>query len=486
MGKWLRRIVERSIGTLAYLAIGMLPACDTDTESVTNYARSTDAGADAGGSVPLEDTDLVTYDLHDADRRKCSVFGPGNTTVDSVGPDVPHGSAIPFKHVVFLIQENRSFDHYLSELNTVGGMSDVDVATEVNANPSGSGDPIPLVHRYHETKPCDPNGMDLNHEWEAVHLQYDDGRLDGFVATNDPEGQRAMGYYGASDIPYYYWLAETFGVGDRHFSSLLGPTWPNRYFALAGTSAGCTYTPASSQQQAWCETYPKRNLFDLLADKHVSFGIYSGSGKPFCVAGNCLNPSLAAVMFQNVSNILFATSPIESFLTDAKANRLPQVAFLEPHFDHDSEHPPHDIRRGEALVRQIVEAIGSRDDVWQSTVLFVTHDEHGGYYDHVVPPPACEPDDARPATYAFDRLGFRVPLFVVSAYNKPGYVSHFITDHTSILRFIENLFDLGALTRRDANAWPLLDRFDFGHMAFPSLPTSAPPPGDLPDAGCPE
>jgi phospholipase C len=302
--------------------------------------------------------------------------------------------------------------------------------------------------------------------------------MDGFVTTNGANGAFAMRYYEQRDIPYYYWLATTFGIGDRHFSSLLGPTWPNRFYALAATSAGCTYTPTG--YQIACEARPQKSLFDKL-EGHASYRIYAGK-PPKCVLGKCVVPSLSAGMLQKPT---LPASTIETFFSDARADALPQVSFLEPHFDEDSEHPPHDIRRGEALVRQIVEAIGSRDDVWRTTVLFVTHDEHGGYYDHVPPPSACEPDDLRPATHAFDRLGFRVPLFVVSAYNRPHHTSHFVTDHTSILRFIENLFDLGALTRRDANAWPLLDRFDFSQLSFPHLPVGAPAAdAGIPDAGC--
>ena len=105
-------------------------------------------------------------------------------------------------------------------------------------------------------------------------------------------------------------------------------------------------------------------------------------------------------------------------------------------------------------------------------------DEHGGYYDHVPPPRACEPDNLRPTSHAFDRLGFRVPLLIVSPYAKPHYVSHMVADHTSVLRFVEHVFDLGALTKRDANAWPLLDAFDFSAPSTPQFSSDV-----LPDVG---
>lgn len=115
--------------------------------------------------------------------------------------------------------------------------------------------------------------------------------------------------------------------------------------------------------------------------------------------------------------------------------------------------------------------------VWQKTVFFLMYDEHGGLYDHVPPPPACEPDDYVPPDFRFDRLGIRTPLVVVSPFAKAGYVSHLVTDHTSVTRFIENRFNLPAMTRRDANAWPLLDMFDFRAPPFETPPVGAPPAG---------
>jgi phospholipase C len=116
----------------------------------------------------------------------------------------------------------------------------------------------------------------------------------------------------------------------------------------------------------------------------------------------------------------------------------------------------------------------SNPTVWKKTVLFITYDEHGGLYDHVPPPPACEPDGEVTPDYKFDRFGIRVPTMVISPFAKASYVSHLVADHTSITRFIENRFDLPAMTRRDANAWPLLDMFDFEKPPFVTPPTGAP------------
>jgi phospholipase C len=131
------------------------------------------------------------------------------------------------------------------------------------------------------------------------------------------------------------------------------------------------------------------------------------------------------------------------------------------------------------LVAEVYEAIRSNQAAWERTLFIVTFDEHGGFYDHVAPPDACPPDDIHPILGAgdtvaeFDRLGIRVPIVIISPWSKAGYVSHTTTDHTSVLRLLEARYGLPALTNRDANAWPLLDMFDFAAPPFTT------PPSDL-------
>jgi phospholipase C len=171
------------------------------------------------------------------------------------------------------------------------------------------------------------------------------------------------------------------------------------------------------------------------------------------------------------------------FLLDAAAGTLPQVSFVDPSFigeTENDEHPPTSIQVGQAFVAKIVNAVlGS--PLWNRTALILTYDEHGGFYDHVSPPPACKPDDTAPLLAPgdepgeFDRYGIRVPFVVVSPFARRQFVSHRTYDHTSVLRFIETRFDLPALTRRDANADPLLELFDFRKPAFkkpPRLPAA--------------
>ena len=173
--------------------------------------------------------------------------------------------------------------------------------------------------------------------------------------------------------------------------------------------------------------------------------------------------------------------PIEDFMIDAQNGTLPQVSFVDPIFIgqanvENDEHPPSTIQVGQNFTAGIINALFASPQ-WPSSALFLTWDEHGGFYDHMPPPAACVPDDIPPMLGsgdepgAFDRYGIRVPVAVVSPFARPHYVSHRIYDHTSILRFIETRFDLPALTRRDANADPMLKLFRFRRPSFPTPPT---------------
>jgi phospholipase C len=171
---------------------------------------------------------------------------------------------------------------------------------------------------------------------------------------------------------------------------------------------------------------------------------------------------------------------IDEYFADAAAGTLPDVSFVDPSFMGDvntqsDEHPPANAQVGQAFVAGVIDAL-MESPLWPSSALFLTYDEHGGFYDHVPPPPACPPDDIAPLLLEgdtpadFDRYGFRVPLVVVSPFAKKRFVSHVVHDHTSILRFIETRFDLPALTRRDANADPMLEFFDFTTPPFEKPP----------------
>jgi phospholipase C len=177
---------------------------------------------------------------------------------------------------------------------------------------------------------------------------------------------------------------------------------------------------------------------------------------------------------------------ISDFETAVTNNSLPPVSFVGANTGategplhtpaQNDDHAPTNVLLGEAFLYRIVNAVAT-SSLWSSTAIFITWDENGGFYDHVQPPCACDPSPQPLRDYRFDQYGFRVPLVIVSPFVHPGYVSHYDTDHASILRFIEHWRGLPALTKRDANAWPFLDVFDF---SLDTAPPQLPPP---PDAG---
>ncbi len=367
------------------------------------------------------------------------------------------GDAMPFEHIVVLMQENRSFDHYFSNLVKYG-VAGVDVPADNASNPDPDATtPGSPIARFHETRYC---VKDVEHDWEGVHQQYDNGKMDGFVATNNPGGARAMGYYTEADLPYYYWMAKSFAISDRHFCSLLGPTWPNRFYFYGGTSWGNIKT--SDFGFLTNNVYLSSDkLLDTMDKAGRSWKIYRDGITSFAV----------------VFGLKYLGVALSEFDKDVDADKLPALSIIDPSFtggSQNDEHPPSNMQLGQALTARVLNKLMSKPAVWNKTVFILFYDEHGGFYDHVPPPEACEPDGVTPPTYKFNRLGIRTPLVIAAPWVKPGYVSHVDTDITSVTRFIQNRFDLPALTARDANAWPMLDFFDFEQPALATPPTGAP------------
>lgn len=399
-----------------------------------------------------------------ADEPAVCTHDAGALPVDTLPPGAPHGAAIPIDHVVVLMQENRSFDHYFARLHA----KDADRAARKATNPDPLGGPP--IRAFRNRRYCEV--ADLSHSWNGTHRSWNGGAMDGFTAENvhaaDPSGRRAMGYYTANDLGFYFDLYGTFAIGDRHFSSVPGPTYPNRHYLLAGTSFGHIRNdlPASGSE------FSQRTIFNALDEAGIGWKIYQSQ-----VAFALL---YSYVRTTGASHLV----PIADYFTDAAAGTLPQVAFIDPIFvgsenQQSDEHPPANVQVGQAFVASVVNALLA-SPAWPRSALFLTYDEHGGFYDHVPPPQACKPDDVAPMLRAndepgdFDRYGIRVPLVVVSPFARKRYVSHVVSDATSVLRFIETRFDLPALTRRDANASPLLDYFDFAAPPFVKPPKLRP------------
>jgi phospholipase C len=387
-------------------------------------------------------------------------------------PHLPAGTpSMPkIEHIVVLIMENHSFDNVLGMLPyQVPGRGGVDGLsrhrgriTNFNRDPQGH-----KVHGQHASSPCQLPKVPTQ-SWNASHESYDRGRNDGFVKASGPI---AMRFWDKQDLPFSYALAEHFPIGERFFCSVLAQTYPNRRFFFSGTASGTIATDATTF------TTPVANgtIWDRLDAHHVNWGIYFEDAPSYLIVPGSFTPARGR-----------RQHPLSQFFTDAAAGKLPRFTFLDPNYSTTSEENPQDIQVGERLVAHVVHAL-MRAPTWKHTALFITYDEHGGYYDHVPPPRAIKPDNIPPMTKpgdapgGYDRYGFRVPLFVVSPWARRGYVSRVTQDLTSLTAFIERKWNLPAMTFRDANANPMTDYFDFKHApAFakpprlPAAPSLAP------------
>jgi phospholipase C len=534
--------------------------------------------------------------MKSACRNVAALFVAGAAIAMVVSPAHATGNIKAVKHIIVIMQENHSFDNYFGVLphapdspyhagpckkkdhSCVDSLScSFDESGDLNCTNSNLDDDGSTVYSFHDQNYCP--GPDLDHGWSSSHreanLQNPAGALrlslnDGFVIVNDeteqidttesPTEDDTMGYYNQDDLPFYYALAQTFAIDDRYFCSVVGPTFSNRLYEMAATSFGHVVTGT--------EIYPPGFLATGSSDGYkpitgTIFDLLDAAGVTWF---NYFQDLPTSVIFEGTSNAFLAAhvrpvagpSPFggESFFAAAADGTLPQVSFLDPSFAPDElingnyyetdEHPPYDIRAGQYVTSLVISAVRNGPD-WKDSVIFLTYDEHGGFYDHVAPPRARQggalsPDGINPGQCAdasdppaseqpgggqqcaesqadaaqicpgftpmgpypascanFNQLGFRVPFVVVSPFAKPHYVSHTVGDHTSILAFIERRFlangngnaqGLAAgghehLTLRDKHAHPLLDMFDFAHS--PSLDATI-PSAPLPqpnDPGCP-
>ncbi len=377
-------------------------------------------------------------------------------------PDHPAGkNMIPqIEHIVVLMMENHSYDNKLGMLNRAGADGfTIGKDGQPNAvNPYPNGD---LQHAFRMPTPCQLTGKP-SQTWINSHAQFAGGRNNGFVATSGPV---AMGYWQWADQPFYYSLARIFPIADRYFCSVLGQTFPNRRYLISATSLGWVNDGVPNPL-----TYPKNGtIFDRLDAAGVSWKNYHS-----VLSTTQLYPKLY------LKNVGRKVVNIDHFFTDAAAGKLPGFSLIDPNFEKDSEEDPQNVAAGEQFAAKVIDAVMTGPG-WGKTLLIWTYDEHGGYYDHVPPPPAIAPDDIKPDAPAsqqyggFTRYGFRVPCAVISPWARANYVSHVVFDHTSICALVEAKWNLPAMTRRDANANAMLDLLDFRAPAFAKPPPLARP-----------
>jgi phospholipase C len=480
--------------------------------------------------------------------------GCGSGSGSGTPPPVPGATGLQkVNHVIVMMQENHSFDNYLGALPyapgspyhpgpcVAGDNKCVDGLTCTasggslvcsNSNPETDGSPA--VSAFHDPRLCEPS--DLDHTWTGTHFEINltdpnnslNGSMNGFVAYNDltsendsgesPTEDDTIGFYTQADLPFYYSLARTFALDDRYFSSVPAATVPNRMYLYAATSFGHLVTSVGEAVPPLGGYKPiNKTLLDELDDHGVSWGEYIDTNGPteLGIAYGGLFRTPAPPHFQN----------IDDFMSQAASGNLPSVAFVDFSL-FNSEHPPNDIRAGENRVASIIDAVRKSPN-WKDSIIFWTYDEHGGFYDHVVPPAATPPDSippgkcadasnppgsetpgngakcsdsqaeqanlcshtlaGEPCVSSFNQYGVRVPLVAISPFSKTAYVSHTVADHTSIVALIEKRYLSGAhLTARDGAANDLEDMFDFANAPSKDATVDATlsPPASSSDPGC--
>jgi phospholipase C len=355
-----------------------------------------------------------------------------------------------------VVQENRSFDHYFQAFAPAPGTTaDVAPPTWSAVNPHRNREPITPFGIEH---PCQ---ADPPHDYTSVLWSWRGGKMDGFALAG---GQAAVAFFRPHVLQYYHALARAFSLSDRHFADFLGPTWPNRLFMLSGTSFGHTNNTPPPKRDI------EMSLFHQLDEKGITWRVYA-DGEVF---EEGMYPALHQRRREHFRSIA-------QFVEDARYGGLPTFAWVESTYEGPNatdEHPPANIELGQRWVSHIVDATMHGAD-WSRSLLVLTYDEHGGFFDHVPPPAACVPDQHQPKVKhghvapRFDYYGMRVPLILVSPWVKRGYVSHVPTSHSSLLRLVQARFELPALTRRDANVTPPFDMFDLespARLDVPSLP----------------
>jgi len=352
--------------------------------------------------------------------------------------------------LVYLMMENRTYDHVLGarsllEESPANGLR----AGMSNPDPNGG------VTASYEA----PDGalcvLDPPHSWDPSHAQFNAGAMDGFVRQQEhqhPGDRSPMQYLTRRHLPVTWSLADSYATCDRWFASVMGPTFPNRYYWLSGQSFGL-----------------KGN--DIPTGKHPSIlSRLRDAGREWRVYYTDV-PFVGLLQDHLDTDLTGRVGPIDRFFTDAAAGKLAPVTYLDPAFTNADDHPPHHPILGQAFIASVYKALAASPQ-WDRCLLVITYDEHGGFFDHVAPPKAT--DDR--AALGFDQLGMRVPALVVGPYVKAGHVSSVVRDHTSALKQVETTFGTAPLSARASAAADFSELIDQDRLARgqPQAPAEIP------------
>ncbi len=420
---------------LQQLGIGVAALTTGCTVGATEFAPP-----DLASDVDLSTTLPPSPDLASAP--------PDLASPPDLSPRTPAQLLAGIDAVVVLMMENRSFDHYLGALKRDATYPDravVDGLSGSEWNPDAMGSHV-ATHLLTNFTPADPP-----HSWNAAHQQWNAGKNDGFVRAHAGTSQSdVMGYHDRSQLPFLYALADHFTICERWFASVMGPTWPNRFYLHSGTSVGV------KENKSFLTGGPD-TIWERLRDKGLAAKNYTAGLATFYTAGY-----LGKALKMNPS------ARFDEFLSAAKAGTLPPFSLIDPDFLTNDDHPSHNIQLGQAFMATLVAAL-TQSPQWKRTLLIITYDEHGGFYDHVAPPktPDDQPD--------FDQLGFRVPSLIIGPTVRSGHVESTQYDHTSVAATLRTRYGIASLSRRMDAASDISACIDPLKVDNPD-----PPPTDLP------
>jgi phospholipase C len=358
--------------------------------------------------------------------------------------------------IVVVMMENRSFDHHLGALRSdrgYGGASTVDGLRGTEECPNADGKMIEAFRLKGDEARYVPT-----HKWEPSHEAFHDGRNDGFVQVNPGvEGRMVMGYHDREHLPVQYALADQYTVCDRWFASVMGPTWPNRYYLQATTSDGRRdNSPIGFGGPA--------TLWERLGDKCRSTRNYFAAPAPWYAA------AFPAKAFSG--NDAVVPARIEEFFQDARNGNLPEFAIIDPDFFGGDGHPNHDLSLSEVFLSSVYRAMAESPQ-WSRSLLVIVYDEHGGFYDHVPPPQTKDP------RADFCQLGFRVPALVIGPTVWQGKVISEPFEHVSIAATLRTRYGIESLGPRMDAARDLSACIDPGRLNAPAAAPSKFPRVDV-------
>jgi phospholipase C len=407
------------------------------------------------------------------------------------------------QHVFVLMLENRSFDHLLG----FSGISGSDAVTGLQTTVNGLSGTETNSYNGTVGTVSDPADytmvVDPGHEFTDVLCQlsgagakYTPGgpypAIDnsGFVASyaevcSKTNQQRdvteILKCYSPDQLPVLNALAREFAVCDGWHASMPGPTWPNRMFVHAASSAGLDHSPTTAEIALWeiasGFSFPNGDIFDRINAKGLQRCLYAGDKFPMMAA-------LKGIHLDDIRQYVKFPADLQRSFPYNYVFIEPSYALLNDYKGSTSQHPLDDVRLGEGLIKATYEAIRN-SAIWKSSVLIITWDEHGGFFDHVSPPAAIAPGDTGPTGghnkygFTFEQYGPRVPAIVISPWIPKNVVDHRLYDHSSIPATIEKLFGIDPLTDRDRAANSVLPLLSLG-AARDDTPTALPSPADLP------